>query len=121
MSSASEKPDCKARPALDLAVDFTILIPSPAQHLRKKFTQGHSNFSGQSTHEASANFGLERPKLAGEKVTCVSELLYRNIVSQPGTLAAKTSSNPMNQKQLFLFCLMLKDCICLRFLDKGQT
>jgi len=64
---------------------------------------------------------VERPKLAGEKVTYVSELLYRNIVSQPGTLAGKHPSNPMNQKQLFLFCPMLKDCIYLRFLDKAQT
>jgi hypothetical protein len=33
------KPDCKARLALDLAIDFTITTPSPFySHLRKNFT-----------------------------------------------------------------------------------
>jgi hypothetical protein len=31
--SVNVKPDCKARLALDLAIDFTIRVPSPSQLL----------------------------------------------------------------------------------------
>jgi hypothetical protein len=119
-SSVSVKPDCKARFTLDLAVDFTILTPSPLQHLRKNFTQARSHLEHQINTRGVGELWRVMPKITGERVTCVSELLYRNILSQPGTRLRKDPANGMNLKELFLFRLNQKSCINLRLSDTLQ-
>jgi len=43
-----------------------------------------------------SEFWRGAPKIREKEVTCVSELLYRNIVSQSGTRLENNRSKPMN-------------------------
>jgi hypothetical protein len=60
-------------------------------------------------HGDFGNFALGALKVGLCQMTCVSELLYRNIVSQPGTLLVKKPCKPLKIKRLFLFSLSPKN------------